>query len=137
MAAGYSGTPTAQKLGLTPGSRVIVSGMPGDYDRLVGGIPAGVELRSSLRGKADIVHVFVKREADLTKRLDAMRKPIEPDGAIWVSWPKRTSKVATDLTEDAIRRVALRNGLVDVKVCAIDETWSALKLVIPLAQRRR
>jgi hypothetical protein len=137
MAAGYSGTPTAQKVGIRPGAIVIVLGAPGDYARLLGGIPAGVELRSSLRGKADIVHVFVRREADLTKRLDAMQTAIEPNGAIWVSWPKRTSKVPTDLTEDAIRRVALRNGLVDVKVCAIDETWSALKLVIPLARRKR
>jgi hypothetical protein len=136
MAAGYSGTPTAQKLGIKPGSVVIVLGAPGDYTRLLGGIPAGVALRSSLRGKADIVHLFVTREAELTKRLDAMRKAIEPDGAIWVSWPKRASKVPTDLTEDAIRRAALRRGLVDVKVCAIDDTWSGLKLVIPRAQRR-
>jgi hypothetical protein len=136
MAAGYSGTPTAQKLGIKPGSRVIVLGAPGDYARVLGGIPPDVALRSSLRGKADIVHLFVVREADLAKRLDAMRRAIEPNGAIWVSWPKRASKVPSDLTEDAIRRLALRNGLVDVKVCAIDDTWSGLKLVIPLAKRR-
>jgi hypothetical protein len=134
--AGYSGTPTAKKLGIKPGGTVIVIDTPGDYARLLGGIPDGVELRSSLHGKADIVHVFVTREFDLTKRIAGMRKAIEPDGAIWVSWPKRASKVPTDLTEDVIRRVALGIRLVDVKVCAVDETWSGLKLVIPLVHRR-
>jgi hypothetical protein len=136
MAAGYSGTPTTRKLGIKPGCRVIVLNSPGDYANLLGGVPDGVDLRSSLRGKADVVHLFVTREADLTKRIDAMRKAIEPNGAIWVSWPKRSSKVPTDLTEDIIRRVALANRLVDVKVCAIDAIWSGLKLVIPLAHRR-
>jgi hypothetical protein len=136
MPSGYSGTPTAKKLGIKPGVTVIVVNTPGDYARLLGGVPDGVGLRSSLRGKADIVHLFVTSEADLMKRIDAMRKAIEPAGAIWVSWPKRASRVPTDLTEDVIRRVALGNGLVDVKVCAIDDTWSGLKLVIPVAHRR-
>jgi hypothetical protein len=136
MPSGYSGTPTAKKLGIKPGVTVIVVNTPGDYARLLGGVPEGVGLRSSLRGKADIVHLFVTSEADLVKRIDAMRRAIEPDGAIWVSWPKRASKVPTDLTEDVIRRVALGNRLVDVKVCAIDDTWSGLKLVIPVAHRR-
>jgi hypothetical protein len=136
MPSGYSGTPTAKKLGIKAGVTVIVVNTPGDYARLLGGVPEGVGLRSSLRGKADIVHLFVTSEADLVKRIDAMRRAIEPDGAIWVSWPKRASKVPTDLTEDVIRRVALGNRLVDVKVCAIDDTWSGLKLVIPVAHRR-
>jgi hypothetical protein len=136
MAAGYSGTPTAKKLGIRPGLHVTVLNAPGDYARLLDGVPAGVDLRSSLRGKSDIVHLFVTRGADLEKRIVAMRKAIEPDGAIWVSWPKRSAKVPTDLTEDVIRGVGLRNRLVDVKVCAIDHTWSGLKLVIPVAQRR-
>jgi hypothetical protein len=136
MPSGYSGTPTAKKLGIKPGVTVIVVNTPGDYARLLGGVPEGVGLRSSLRGKADIVHLFVTSEADLVKRIDAMRRAIEPDGAIWVSWPKRASRVPTDLTEDVIRRVALGNRLVDVKVCAIDDTWSGLKLVIPVAHRR-
>jgi hypothetical protein len=137
MPSGYSGTPTAKKLGIKPGVTVIVVNTPGDYARLLGGVPDGVGIHSSLSGKADIVHLFVTSEADLTKRIGAMRKAIEPDGAIWVSWPKRASRVPTDLTEDVIRRVALGNGLVDVKVCAIDDTWSGLKLVVPLAHRRR
>jgi hypothetical protein len=136
MPSGYSGTPTAKKLGIKAGVTVIVVNTPGDYARLLGGVPEGVGLRSSLRGKADIVHLFVTSEADLVKRIDAMRRVIEPDGAIWVSWPKRASRVPTDLTEDVIRRVALGNRLVDVKVCAIDDTWSGLKLVIPVAHRR-
>jgi hypothetical protein len=136
MPSGYSGTPTAKKLGIKAGVTVIVVNTPGDYARLLGGVPEGVGLRSSLRGKADIVHLFVTSEADLVKRIDAMRRAIEPDGAIWVSWPKRASRVPTDLTEDVIRRVALGNRLVDVKVCAIDDTWSGLKLVIPVAHRR-
>jgi hypothetical protein len=135
MPAGYSGTPTARKLGLKPGQTVTVLNAPGDYARLVGGLPDGLDLRSSLRSKADIVHVFVTRATDLEKRIDAMRKAIEPDGAIWVSWPKRASKVPTDVTEDVVRGVALSHRLVDVKVCAIDETWSGLKLMIRLADR--
>lgn len=136
VAAGYSGTPTARKLGLKPGLKVTVLNAPDDYVRLLKGVPAGVDLRSSLRGACDIVHIFVAREADLTGRVGAMRKAIAPDGAIWVSWPKRSSKMPTDLTEDVVRRVALAHGLVDVKVCAVDDTWSGLKLVIPLAARR-
>lgn len=136
MPAGYSGTPTAKKLGLKPGLTIAVLNAPGDYARLLDGLPEGIDLRSSLRGKSDIVHAFVTREADLEKRIDAMRKAIEPDGAIWVSWPKRASKVPTDVTEDVVRRVALAHRLVDVKVCAIDDTWSGLKLVIRLTERK-
>jgi hypothetical protein len=136
MPAGYSGTPTARKLGIEPGLRVAVLDAPGDYRRLVDGLPPDLELRASLRGKADLVHVFVTRLVDLERRIRALRSAIEPDGALWVSWPKRASKIATDVTEDTIRRVALANRLVDVKVCAVDATWSGLKLVIPVAQRR-
>ena len=136
MPTGYSGTPTVKKLGIKPGLRVTVVNAPRDYDGLVDGLPPDVQLRTSLRGKSDIVHVFVTREAELLSRVDAMRRAIAPDGAIWVSWPKRASKVPTDLTEDVVRRVALGHELVDIKVCAVDETWSALKLVIPLAHRR-
>jgi hypothetical protein len=134
--AGYSGTPTARKLGIEAGLRVTVLNAPGDYRRLVDGLPTDLELRASLRGKSDVVHVFVTRQVDLERRIRALRSAIEPDGALWVSWPKRASKIATDVTEDTIRRVALANRLVVVKVCAVDATWSGLKLVIPVAQRR-
>jgi hypothetical protein len=134
--SGYSGTPTARKLGIKPGQTVTVLGAPVAYARLVDGLPAGVNLRTSLRGKADLVHVFVTREGELTKRMGGMRNAVEPDGVIWVSWPKRASRVPTDLTEDVIRRVALAHQLVDVKVCAVDDTWSGLKLVIRREHRR-
>ena len=135
MASGYSGTPTARKLGITPGVDVIVLGAPGDYAALVDGLPDGFAWRTALRGTADLVHVFITTAAVLERRIGELRKTIAPDGAIWVSWPKKASKVPTDVTEDVIRRVALANGLVDVKVCAVDATWSGLKLVIPVAQR--
>lgn len=100
------------------------------------GLSQDVEIRTALRCKSDLVHVFVTREAELEKRIGAIRTAIEPNGVIWVSWPKRASKVPTNVTEDVVRRVALAHQLVDVKVCAVDETWSALKLVIRRAQRR-
>jgi hypothetical protein len=115
---------------------VAVLNAPKDYRRLVDGLPPDVELRTSLRGKSDLVHIFATTETELEKRIDSLRKAIEPSGMIWVSWPKRASKVPTDLTEDVVRRVALGHQLVDVKVCAIDETWSGLKLVIRLADRQ-
>jgi hypothetical protein len=135
MPAGYSGTPTARKLGLKPGLSVAVLNPPGAYEQLVDGVPQGVTFKKALRRPVDVVHVFVTREAELTRRIHALRNAIAPNGAIWVSWPKRSSKRETDVTEDVIRRIALANGLVDVKVCAVDDTWSGLKLVIPVAQR--
>jgi len=135
MPSGYSGTPTAKKLGIKPGVDVIVLGAPGDYAALVDGLPDGFACRTALRGSADLVHVFVTKAAVLERRIGDLRGTVAPDGAIWVSWPKKASKVPTDVTEDVIRRIALANGLVDVKVCAVDATWSGLKLVIPVAQR--
>lgn len=135
MPSGYSGTPTAKKLGIKPGIDVIVLGAPGDYARLVDGLPDGFRSRAALRGSADLVHVFITSAAMLERRIGELRRAVAPDGAVWVSWPKKASKVPTDVTEDVIRRIALANGLVDVKVCAIDATWSGLKLVIPVAQR--
>lgn len=137
MPSGYSGTPTAKKLGIRPGVAVIVLGAPDDYAALVDGLPDGFAWRTTLRGSADLVHVFVTKAAVLERRIGELRRTIAPDGAIWVSWPKKASKVPTDVTEDVIRRIALANGLVDVKVCAIDATWSGLKLVVPVAQRAK
>lgn len=135
MPAGYSGTPTAKKLGLKDGLRVAVLNPPKPYATLIGGVPKGVTLTDRLNQSVHIVHVFVTKQADLTSRIALMRKAIAPDGAIWVSWPKKASKVPTDVTEDTIRSLALASGLVDVKVCAIDEVWSGLKLVIPVGSR--
>ena len=135
MAAGYSNTPTAKKLGLKDGHRICVLNAPKKYADLIGRLPKDVALTDRLNQPADVVHVFVMKQADLTSRIQLMRKAIAPDGAVWVSWPKKASKVPTDVTEDTIRSLALASGLVDVKVCAIDDVWSGLKLVIPVAQR--
>lgn len=129
MTAGYSGTPLAKKLGMKIGFVVAVLNDPGHFAELVAPLPAGVAFRSTARGKADMVVLFTKQRAELSKRIDALGRMIYPDSMIWICWPKKASKVATDMTEDVVREVALPNGLVDVKVCAVDETWSGLKLM--------
>lgn len=128
--AGYSGTPLAKKLGYKEGSRVRVSNAPTNYDSLVTPRPKNVLISNKIRTGIDAWHFFTKSAAELQAAIPKMREAIRPDGMIWVSWPKRASRVATDITEDVIREIALPTGLVDVKVCAVDETWSALKLVI-------
>jgi hypothetical protein len=128
--AGYSGTPLPKKLGFKPGTRAAFVGAPPEFDVALGELPDGVSVARRLGGSRDLVVVFVTRRAELERRLDALRRAIAPDGMVWVAWPKRASGVETDMTEDVVREVALPTGLVDVKVCAIDETWSGLKLVI-------
>ena len=127
--AGYSGTPLAKKLGVVAESRVTVVNEQSDFRTLLEPIPAGVEFRSSLRGHADVIVMFVKRRAEFERRIDAAGRSIFPNGGLWIAWPKRASKVPTDMTEDVVREVALPLGLVDNKVCAIDETWSGLRIV--------
>lgn len=122
--AGYSGTPLKQKLGIKDTSRVLAIGAPKEY-----------AFATVTKGPADIVHVFVKSLAELDKKLPRARKAMTLDGAIWVSWYKKASKIPTDVTEDVIRAGALATDLVDVKVCAVDEQWSGLKLVIRKALR--
>lgn len=131
--AGYSGTPLAKKLGLRDGTRLNVIAAPRAYASIVRPLPAVIAVGP--RARADVIHVFVTRRSDLVRRLPGLRRRIAPDGMVWVSWPKRTSGVATDVTEDVVRRAALDHRLVDVKVCAVDATWSALKLVIRKADR--
>ena len=133
--AGYSGKLLTQKLGIKPGFRIFVDGAPAAYDDIVGPLPADAALAARLKAPLDMVHVFAKHAAVLRKKLPACREAIAPDGMVWVSWPKKSSGVATDVTENVVRDTALSLGLVDIKVCAIDETWSGLKLVIPLKQR--
>ncbi len=128
--AGYSGTPLVKKLGIKPGARVAVSGVPDDYWDLVSPLPEGV-VRLTLRATdLDVVHLFHTRRAALEKAVGAARRRIVRNGMIWVSWPKKSSGVPTELTEDVVRAVAFKHRLVDVKVCAVDETWSGLKLMI-------
>ena len=128
MPAGYSGTPLVRKLGYKPGQVAWFDGMP-DSVRAEIGDSGGFSALKNGSG-ADAAHVFVTERADLEAKLAALRHAIARDGFVWVSWPKKASKVSTDITEDTIREVALPMGWVDVKVCAVDDVWSGLKLVI-------
>jgi hypothetical protein len=135
QAAGYSGTPLPRKLGITPGMTVALLDAPATFGATLGELPEDVKITRRLGGYRDIVVVFVSQRDTLSHRLADLRAAIAPAGMIWVAWPKRASKIDTDMTEDVVREVALPTGLVDVKVCAIDETWSGLKLVIRKALR--
>jgi hypothetical protein len=134
--AGYSGTPLAKKLGLKPGLRVLLRNLPGDYAALT---DFDLTLCQVLArpGIFDFAHAFVGSRAELEQALDALEPHLDDAGMIWISWPKKASKIATDLTEDGIREIALPRGLVDVKVCAVDAVWSGLKLVRRVANRKR
>src|SRR5688500_5574496 len=135
--AGYSNTPLAQKLGIKPSSRVIVAGAPPGFTATLGELPAASSLAGAAtsRGACDVAVLFTSQLNDLVKRLPALQKRMEPAAGLWVAWPKKSSGKKTDLTEDVVRKVALERALVDNKVCAIDETWSGLRLVIRLADR--
>lgn len=134
--AGYSGKSLAQKLSLKPGWNLAVIDPPPHYWDLLSPLPDDLVLQPLQAGSLDCVHVFVIAQAALAAQIEDLKEQILPNGMIWVSWPKRASKVPTDVTEDGIRALALAHGLVDVKVCAVDATWSGLKLVIPVKQRR-
>jgi len=128
--AGYSGTPLAKKLGFKEGSLVLLVDAPKDYAQLVAPMPAGVQIMSKPGRNIDIAHVFVSRRSTLSKHLNELRKTLNVHATIWVSWPKKAAKVPTDITEDTIREVALPLGFVDIKVCAVTDIWSGLKLVV-------
>lgn len=128
--AGYSGTPLARKLGIKPGSRVFVEGAPMPYDQLLDPIPVDVTIQAEVDSSTDVVHLFTTSKTKLAAELKRLLRRLRPDAALWVSWPKKASKVPTDITEDIIRELALPLGLVDIKVCAVDNVWSGLKLVI-------
>jgi hypothetical protein len=128
--AGYSGTPLARKLGIVAGSRVVALDAPDGYRDWLAPLPEGVLFEVRVASAVDVVHVFTDRRAGLERRLEDLRGRIAPAAAVWVSWPKKASKVPTDVTEDTIREVALPLGFVDVKVCAVSDVWSGLKLVI-------
>jgi len=130
MTTGYSGTPLAKKLGFKPGLRVAAVGAPANYPKLLAPLPEGIEIGGKVGRSTDVVHLFTTSRAELEKKLAAWLKTLGPEAAIWVSWPKKTARVPADITEDTIRAVALPLGLVDIKVCAVDETWSGLKLVL-------
>lgn len=129
-AAGYSGTPLPAKLGLKPGMAVHVSGEPEHYQDWLAPLPAGLRFLPRLSADAELVHLFADQRRNLEPALRQGREQLAPDAVVWVSWPKKSSKVPTDLTEDVIREIALPLGYVDVKVCAVSEVWSGLKLVV-------
>jgi hypothetical protein len=133
--SGYSGTPRAGKLGIKEGSRVLTINAPKNYKELLDPLPDDVQFVKKISEIPDVVHLFTTRRAELQKTLTDLRTRIKPDAAVWISWPKRASKVPTDIIEDTIRDVALPMGYVDIKVAAFDEVWSALKLVIRKALR--
>ena len=133
--AGTSAKPVAQKLGIKPGFCIFADGAPRAYDKMVGPLPAGTLLQARPKPPVDMVHLFATQAAGLAAKLRGYRKVIVPDGMIWVSWPKKSSGVASDLTDVVVRDTALPLGLVDIKVCAIDEVWSGLKFVIPRNRR--
>jgi len=136
MPAGYSGTPLAKKLGIKEGMRVIALNAPDAYESWLEGLPATASISDRMAPPVAAVHLFETRRSSLAKTLKSLRSRLQVDGFVWVSWPKRTSGLKTDITEDVIREVALPLGFVDVKVCAVTDTWSGLKLVIRRSERK-
>jgi len=130
-----AGKSIVQKLGIKPGFCIFVSGAPAAYGDIVGTLPDGATLATQFKAPLDMVHLFATKIDGLAKALTRCRAAIAPHGMVWVSWPKKTSGVATDLSDVVVRDIALPLGLVDVKVCAIDATWSGLKFVIPKDRR--
>ncbi len=134
--AGYSGTPLAQKLGIKPAMTVIVINGPANYRKLLGRGANDIEFSNRVGRGSSFIHFFATHRSELEKKLPMLREKIADTGTVWVSWPKKSAGVPTDVTEDVIRAVALPLGFVDVKVCAVDETWSGLKLMIRRTERK-
>ena len=132
--AGYSGTPLVKKLGFKPNSEIRVINEPDGYWDWVSPLPESISTTS--KNNLDFVHLFVQSQNKFEKELIILREKLNPDGMIWVSWPKKSSNIKSDVDENTIRDFALKNKLVDVKVCAVSEVWSGLKLVIPVKLRR-
>ena len=137
--AGYSDTPLPKKLGIKPGHRVALVTAPSSFLDVLGALPEGVHIVRGLRGSKtfDVIVWFVKRRSDLSKRFLSIRKRLDPAGGLWVAWPKQASGVATDVNGNTVREAVLTSGLVDNKICAIDETWSGLRGVVRVKDRPR
>jgi hypothetical protein len=133
--SGYSGTPLAKKLGIRAGCRLCLRDAPANYAALVAPLPAGVQWVKRIGTDTDLIHVFATRRAQLERALGACLAAMRADAVLWVSWPKKSSGLPSELTEDTVRELALPLGMVDVKVCAVDATWSGLKLVVRKAAR--
>jgi hypothetical protein len=130
MPAGYSKSPLSKKLGIKEGSKVTLIGEPAEYTSWLEALPDDVKFQKKVTGDTHLVHLFVVDRNKLKSQLEQLRNKIDEGAAIWVSWPKKTSKVATTVTEDVIREIALPLGFVDIKVCAVTDVWSGLKIVI-------
>lgn len=135
--AGYSKRSLVDKLGIKPGNKLYISNAPQGYMQLLGSLPPQARVVKSPNAACDFIHFFTKKQAELEAAFPKLKKALAPDGTLWVSWPKGASKVPTDLNENIAREIGLRNGLVDVKVCAVDEIWSGLKFVFRLKDRPR
>jgi hypothetical protein len=133
---GYSGTPLAKKLGIKEGFKIRLVNQPEYYFMLFSDLPKKITVAVDNKSKKNMIHYFAVQMKDLEKNILSLRSEIESDGMIWISWYKKSAKIPTDITEDKIRELALSNGLVDIKVCAVDEVWSGLKLVIPVKERK-
>jgi hypothetical protein len=134
--AGYSGTPLAKKLGIKAETVLRAVNAPADYAALLAPLPENVTLAQNDAKDLDVVHLFTKTRSELIKLVDRYKSRIKQNGAIWVSWPKKSSGIPSEITEDTVREIALPQGLVDIKVCAVDDTWSGLKLVIRKENRK-
>jgi hypothetical protein len=128
--AGYSGTPLPRKLGIKEGSRVGVVNAPGDIESKLAPLPDGVVLRTRARGPLDVIVFFTRKRTELARRFERLARTLDPAGGLWVAWPKKSSQLETDLDQAAVMEIGLATGLVDNKVCAIDETWSGLRFVV-------
>jgi hypothetical protein len=133
--AGYSGKPLSDKLGIKPGFKVAIIKAPPGYDRLIEQWPVGVSISRSLGGRYDLIHYFTKGRSVLEAVSKNLAQHLEKNGSLWISWPKQSSGVQTDLNENSVRQIGLAAGLVDVKVAAVDETWSGLKFVYRVKDR--
>ncbi len=134
--AGYSGTPLVKKIGIKPADSALFVGAPKGFDKEIGPLPDGVKKQNGASKDLNVALFFTDNRAQLEKELPKLKKQVAQNGMIWIAWPKKASKVPTDLTEDVIRDTALALGLVDVKVCAMNDVWSGLKLVIPVKDRK-
>jgi hypothetical protein len=133
--AGYSKRSLVQKLGIKPGTNIILFHAPDGYEQMLGELPPDVVVASSLGSAQDFIQFFTKEREELDAAFPALKQALAHDGALWISWPKGSSKLATDLNENIVREIGLREGLVDVKVIAVDDVWSGLKFVYRVKDR--
>jgi len=133
--AGYSGTPLAKKLGIKKNFKINLINAPEYYFDLFSDFPSGVKIVKDNKSKKDFIHYFATNAEALNKDITSLKNQLVPNGMIWISWYKKSAKIPTHITEDIVRGIALKNNLVDIKVCAVDEIWSGLKLVIPVKDR--